>query len=287
MYTGGAEHAVLHLLYVRFIAMVFCDWGLTHFEEPFKKFRAHGLIIKDGAKMSKSRGNVVTPDKYIRAYGADALRMYLMFLGPFENGGDFRDTGVKGITRFLERVWKFGENYNQRKMRPEKSESHPNLDHSDAFVNLGRLLHKTIRKVTDDIENLQYNTAISALMILLNALEESSADVSKDDFVKFLQLLAPFAPHITEELWVKLGGKGSIHLSKWPEADEKLLREEKKLLIIQINGKTRDRVEVDAGAPEHIVRALVLDRLAVRKWMADKPLKKFIYVPGRIANVVV
>ncbi len=290
MYIGGAEHAVLHLLYVRFVTMAFYDWGLINFEEPFKKFRAHGLIIKGGAKMSKSRGNVVNPDEYVRAYGADALRMYLMFLGPFEHGGDFRDSGIRGITRFLDRVWRFcqsqlGEIQNPKSKILNKSKIQNLKSQTEGGVK--RVLHRTVKKITEDIETLQYNTAISALMILLNAFEENAESVSKDDFMKFLQLLAPFAPHIAEELWVNLGGKESIHLSRWPEADRDLLPEDKKILVIQINGKTRDRVEIDTGLPEHVVRALVLDRPAVRKWMAGKPLKKFIHVPGRIANVVI
>ena len=164
--------------------MALHDWGFMDFEEPFKKFRAHGLIIKDGAKMSKSKGNVVNPDEYIANFGADTLRMYLMFLAPFEQGGDFRDSGVLGIERFLKRVWNLADN-----IVPVKTGT------QDGKKNL---LHKTIKKVTEDIENLHYNTAISALMILLNGFDD---EATKDDFEVFLKLLAPFAPHITEEIW--------------------------------------------------------------------------------------
>ncbi|MBI4132706.1 MAG: leucine--tRNA ligase [Candidatus Sungbacteria bacterium] len=271
MYIGGAEHAVLHLLYVRFLAMVFHDLGLVHFEEPFKQFRAHGLLIKDGAKMSKSRGNVVNPDEHIRAYGADALRMYLMFLGPFEQGGDFRDTGIKGITRFLERIWK---------LVSEKK-------YSGSGDTLQSAVHKTIQKVTADIATLQYNTAISALMILLNNFEENPNQTSEAQIKIFLKLAAPFAPHITEELWHELGETQSIHRSAWPQAEEQYLKAETQMLVIQVNGRVRDRVEIETGIGEDAVRDMVLERPKVRAWVREQPVKKFIYIPGRIVNIVV
>src|SRR3989338_5549182 len=204
MYIGGAEHSVLHLLYSRFLTMAFHDWGLLDFEEPFSTFRAHGLLIKDGAKMSKSRGNVVNPDEYIRAYGADALRMYLMFLGPFEQGGDFRDTGIRGVTRFLERVWRFAQDQSSKipnsKLQNTNKFQIPNHK-SQARDDAERLMNQTIKKVTEDIEGLRYNTAISALMMLLNNFEAEPEAISKKHISVFLRLLAPFAPHISEELW--------------------------------------------------------------------------------------
>ena len=275
MYIGGAEHAVLHLLYVRFLAMAFYDWGLTHFEEPFKRFRAHGLLISGGAKMSKSRGNVVNPDAYVRAYGADALRMYLMFLGPFEQGGDFRDTGIRGITRFLERV---------RRIHSAKRKA-KNAKSSDG--RLEQLTHQTIKKVTADIAGLQYNTAISSLMVLLNAFEAKPEAVTREHISVFLRLLAPLAPHITEELWYAvLGEKASIHRSSWPEADLRHLREERAKVVVQVNGKVRDRVEIEIGADEAAVRALVLARPKVREWVREQAVRRFVYVPQRIVNVV-
>lgn len=277
MYIGGAEHAVLHLLYVRFLAMVFHDWGLVNFDEPFKRFRAHGLLIKDGAKMSKSRGNVVNPDHYIRAYGADALRMYLMFLGPFEQGGDFRDTGIRGITRFLERVWRF-----VNEVRSQKAEGR-RADTSE----VARVVHRTIRKVTDDIEGLQYNTAVSSLMVLLNAFEAKPEVASREHVSILLRLLAPFAPHIAEELWHRTGNTASIHRSPWPRAEPRYLKIERQTLIVQVNGKVRDRVEVEAGAADATVREIVLARERVRHWVGSKPVRKFIYVPDRIVNVVI
>ncbi|MEK7108554.1 MAG: class I tRNA ligase family protein [Patescibacteria group bacterium] len=275
-YIGGPEHAVLHLLYVRFLTMVFHDWGLLHFEEPFTRFFAHAHITKDGAKMSKSKGNIVTVDDYVRPYGVDAGRMYLMFLGPFDKGGDFRDAGIRGITRFLERVWRF---VNEGRGQRVKGKGGDDVD---------RIVHRAIRKVTGDIEELQYNTAISALMVLLNAFEEQPEAVSADQVLVFLRLLAPFAPHMAEELWREaLGEKGSIHRSPWPQTDLRYLKAERQTLVIQVNGKVRDRVEVEAGAGEAGVREMVLAREKVRQWIRGKPVKKFIYIPGRIMNVVV
>ncbi len=278
MYIGGAEHAVLHLLYVRFLALAFHDWGLTHFEEPFKKFRAHGLLVSGGAKMSKSRGNVVNPDEYVRAYGADALRMYLMFLGPFEQGGDFRDTGIRGITRFLERVWRLAMN----------QESGIKNHEAERRSELERIAHRAIRKITDDIGHLQYNTAISALMVLLNALEGNPNAVAREHISVFLRLLAPFAPHMSEELWRSaLGEKASIHKSRWPEADDKFLRSGRMTIVIQVNGKVRDRMELDAGTNDAAVRELALARPQVKEWLQGRPVKKLIYVPKRLVSIVV
>ena len=277
MYIGGAEHSVLHLLYVRFVALALRDMGILDFPsedgEPMKKFRAHGLLIKDGAKMSKSKGNVINPDEYIKNFGADALRMYLMFIAPFEQGGDFRDEGILGIERFLNRVWKMREKVESRKWRVESGDK-----------KLLALLHKTIRKVTDDIENLHYNTAISALMIFLNAFEN---EPDAESFDLFLKLLAPFAPHMTEEIWRNvLGRKTSIHLEPWPEYDEKLTQEEKFTLVIQVSGKVRDSVEVNAGISESeaLETALQIERI-INAVHGVKP-KRVVYVPNKLINIV-
>ncbi len=274
MYIGGAEHAVLHLLYVRFLATAFYDWKLLHFEEPFKKFRAHGLLIKDGAKMSKSRGNVVNPDEYIKAYGADALRMYLMFLGPFEQGGDFRDTGIRGVTRFLERAWKLVTEKPRTLIKNRKIES---------------VLHRTIKKVTEDIENLQYNTAVAALMSLLNAFEEKSEEVSQEHIKIFLKLLAPFAPHMSEELYQELFGDPrrfrSVHTEPWPKYDPKLIQEATFELIIQVNGRVRGRLTLPIGASEEKAKKAALAEESVKKYLTGEP-RKVIFVPGRLINLV-
>jgi leucyl-tRNA synthetase len=284
-YIGGAEHAVLHLLYVRFLAMVFRDWGLLSFEEPFKKFRAHGLLIREGAKMSKSRGNVVNPDEYIRAYGADALRMFLMFLGPFEQGGDFRDTGIRGVTRFLERV---GRIIPQSKVSEQSIHQKPPQD-------LERLLHKTVKKVTDDIENLQYNTAISALMVLLNEFEKRPEEVSLRYGEVFLKLLAPFAPHLAEELFSRMIGRRgsqrggakfrSIHREPWPRYHPRLLHEETCEMVVQVNGKVRGRLTLPAGTEEAEVKRAALSLESVTHHLSGTP-KRVIFIPDKLINLV-
>ncbi|KKW20874.1 MAG: Leucine-tRNA ligase [Parcubacteria group bacterium GW2011_GWC2_52_8c] len=283
MYIGGAEHSVLHLLYSRFLTMVFHDWELLDFEEPYKKFRAHGLIIKDGAKMSKSKGNIVNPDDYIRAYGADALRLYLMFTGPFQDGGDFRDAGIAGMTRFLQRVWRLFDTKSKIKNQKSKLQSKIQID-----INGGpdHAIHRTIKKVTEDIEGLRYNTAISALMILLNEFEAKPAEVSREDQKTFIQLLAPFAPHITEELWTRLKQKYSIHRSPWPSYDPKKLESADVEIVVQVNGRVRGRLRVPKGIKEAEAVALARKDQGVAKYLAGAP-KKIIFIPGRLINFVI
>jgi leucyl-tRNA synthetase len=267
MYIGGAEHAVLHLLYVRFVAMALHDWKMIDFEEPMTRFRAHGLIIKDGAKMSKSKGNIVNPDEYIKRYGADALRMYLMFIGPFEQGGDFRDEGMAGITRFLKRVWDLAE-------RVQKKEAEE----------VRKILHRTIKKVGEDIGALHYNTAISQLMILLRELEEKR--ISQDQLEIFVKLLAPFAPHLTEEIWRNvLKHRTSVHREAWPQYDGQYIQEENIKLIVQVNGKMREVLEVARDLSEIQARELVLSSEKIKKY-TEGTVKKFIYLPNRLVNIV-
>ncbi|MDO8664174.1 MAG: class I tRNA ligase family protein [Candidatus Liptonbacteria bacterium] len=280
MYIGGAEHSVLHLLYSRFITMFFKDCGLVDFEEPFTKFRAHGLLIKEGTKMSKSKGNVVNPDEYIKNFGADTLRMYLMFLAPFEYGGDFRDAGIVGIKRFLERTWKLYSDKRHEALDMEKTKEDKELQ---------RLLHQTIKKVTDDVENLRYNTAISSLMILLNKMEEKKS-LSQFTLNSFLKLLAPFAPHMTEELWQRTQRQPvfkSVHSEAWPEYDEKLLKAETFTLIIQVNGKIRDTVEAQTGISREEAEKLALGREKIENIIKSSAVEKIVYVPGRLINIVV
>ncbi|MFH0712473.1 MAG: class I tRNA ligase family protein, partial [Candidatus Jorgensenbacteria bacterium] len=284
LYTGGAEHSVLHLLYVRFLALALHDLKLLEFGksdapegEPFPKFRAHGLLIKEGAKMSKSKGNVVNPDEYIRRFGADTLRMYLMFLAPFEQGGDFRDSGILGIERFLQRTWTLVISFVERKGK----ESNLQRKYIDLVIN------GTIKKVTEDIENLKYNTAISALMILLNAMEENKNSLSAVHCSLFLKLLAPFAPHIAEELWEKSGNEKSIHKEKWPEYSPKLIREENFELVIQINGKVRATVTVEKGLSQKEAEKLALGTGKIAGFLGAKKPKKVVFVPDRLINFVV
>ena len=290
MYIGGAEHSVLHLLYSRFVTMVLKDLGFLDFEEPFEHFKAHGLIISEGAKMSKSKGNVINPDKYIKEYGADTLRMYLMFMGPFSEGGDFRDAAIGGLYRFLTRVWDLILN------TPEAKETENEL----------KTLNKTIKKVGEDISELHFNTAISSLMKLLNILS-SQKSASKETKKKFMLLLAPFAPHITEELWDMLNsrqqqpirpegsrprrlGSGSIHQQSWPTVNEKYLEEEEISVIVQVNGRVREQLTINneqlTMKKEDLVK-LALESQKVKKFVDGKEIKKTIYVQGKVLNLVV
>ena len=232
MYTGGAEHSVLHLMYSRFVTMALKDWGYINFEEPFTRFYAHGLVIKDGAKMSKSKGNVVNPDDYILTYGADALRLYLMFMGPFDQGGDFRDSAMEGMSRWLGRVWRMG-------MSGLKSPSSEKVKNA---------LQKLIAKVGDDVEKRRYNTAIASMMEFTNLVADEAGRIGQKDFETLLLLLAPFAPHVSEELWQTLHGRSekdftaatSIHREQWPTFDLSGITEASVTIVVQVNGKMRD-----------------------------------------------
>ncbi|MDH3198834.1 MAG: class I tRNA ligase family protein, partial [Candidatus Krumholzibacteria bacterium] len=272
-YIGGNEHAVLHLLYSRFITMVLHELGYVEFAEPFPKLRAHGLIVKDGAKMSKSRGNVVVPDAYIQQWGADTFRMYLMFLGPFQEGGDFRDEGISGIRRFLDRVWTLGHE--------------AATDAADLPADLERKLHQTIRKVTADTEALRYNTAIAAMMEYVNALRSAECG-GRRAVEPLLVMLAPYAPHLCEELWAALGNGESIFVGgHWPTYDEDLAREDEIELVVQVNGKLRGRVTVPRGLSEADALARAHAEPGVRKFIDGKPVRKVIFVPDRLVNLVV
>lgn len=274
-YIGGNEHAVLHLLYSRFITMVLHDLGHVAFEEPFPRFRAHGLIIKDGAKMSKSRGNVVIPDAYIQRWGADTFRMYLMFLGPFQEGGDFRDEGITGIRRFLDKVWQLAQAAAQT---PGARTALP--------AAVERKLHQTIKKVTVDTEGLDYNTAIAAMMEYINLVREQGAG-SRPAVEPLLLLLAPYAPHLTEELWAALGHGQTIFRERWPAFDERLAAAGEVEVVVQVNGKVRGRVNVSRGATEAEVVALAMQEESVKKFVDGKPVRKTIYVPDRVLNLVI
>lgn len=277
MYIGGAEHSVLHLLYVRFVTMALKDAGIVAFEEPVTHFRAHGLLIKDGAKMSKSKGNVINPDDYIKRFGADAFRMYLMFLAPLEDGGDFRDEGLLGPVRFLDRVWKLSRPKSGLRQGSEKVER----------KGLEKNLHKTIQKVTEDIESLRYNTAISALMILLNDFEKEK-EIPEEYFGIFLKLLAPFAPFITEAIWAELheGEFSSIHKEKWPEHDAKKIIDDSFTLVVQINGRVRAELEVPAGISEEDAKSRALSDERVQRLLDGKTPTRMVYVSGRLVNIV-
>jgi leucyl-tRNA synthetase len=282
-YIGGNEHAVLHLMYARFITMALHDLGHLEFEEPFTRFRAHGTIVKDGAKMSKSRGNVVVPDEYIARWGADTFRMYLMFLGPYQEGGDFRDEGISGIRRFLDRVWALVVE--------------ATAEAGDGTSEARRKLHQTIRKVGADIEGLHYNTAIAAMMEYVNLLRREGHDgpegrtgpaVPRELVDPLVVLLAPFAPHFAEECWERLGHReATVFAARWPGFDPALAREAEVELVVQVNGKVRGRLQVPAGMAEAEAVALARADATVRKFTGDKEIRKAVYVKDRLVNLVV
>lgn len=272
MYIGGNEHAVLHLLYSRFVTMALHDMGFIEFDEPFKKFRSHALIIYKGAKMSKSRGNVVNPNEYFEAYGSDALKMYLLFIGPYELGGEFNDRAITGVYRFLNRVWTLV----QEEKYVEKTDS-----------KLANQLNKINSKVASDLENLKFNTAIAALMEFINELYKNRDNLSREIVRNFLLILAPLAPFTTEELWEFLGEKNSIHLQKWPELLKTEVKEEKDSIVIQVNGKFRDKIEIDKGASKEEVTRLALDLPKIKNYTENKQPKNIIYVAGKLLNFVI
>lgn len=297
-YIGGAEHAVLHLLYSRFIAMVLHDLGYIEFEEPYARFRANGLIIKDGTKMSKSKGNVINPDEYVKKFGADTLRTYLGFVGPFTQGGDFQDSGIEGIHRFLKRVWKFVQ---------DSIERGPVSSHDVNSSELSTMLHKTIKGVTQDMEDLRFNTAIAKIMTLYNFLSDQK-EVSREAIEVLLKLLAPFAPYMTEELWQNLKLRfmndesnkknhnsefithNSIHLQPWPTFNPKLLIEDEVTIAVLVNGKLRDTVCLHGSASsvkQSEVEKLAKESLKIHQYLQNQKVRKIIYVPGKILNFVV
>lgn len=313
-YIGGAEHSVLHLLYSRFITMFFNDLGMLDFEEPFIKFRAHGLLIRDGSKMSKSKGNVINPDDYIAKFGADTLRTYLMFLGPFDQGGDFRDTGIAGIYRFLGRVWNIiietleGERFDlQRETDPDEHRGNEGRTFKEPRGGsdlLKKELSRVTKKVGDDIENLRFNTAIASLMEFLNLWQKNKESADMDVTSSYIKLLAPFAPFMTEELWQMIKGSNpmtqgtedrgldplkSVHLEAWPTYKEEDLIEDRAVFIVQVNGKVRGRLELnsDAALKRDLVETMGKGLPGVYKFLENKAIKNVIFVPGKLINFVV
>ena len=272
-YIGGAEHAVLHLLYARFVTMALSDMEILEFEEPFPFLFGHGLLIKDGAKMSKSRGNVVIPDKYISKFGADALRMYLMFLGPYSAGGDFKDTGIEGMRRFIVRVWKL-----ETKTKYEEKEDN----------NLDLIEHKTIKKVTEDLESFKYNTAISAIMEYVNVLR-GRKKLFRGKILTLMKLIAPFAPHMAEEMWECMGEKYSIHITEWPKYDPKKIVEDSLFFVIQVNGNLRATIKVDATEAKNKEKMIIKAKgnKNTAAWLTKGKIIKTIFVPGKLINFVV
>lgn len=272
MYIGGNEHACLHLMYTRFLTMALYDAGLVPFEEPFRKFRAHGLLAKDGAKMSKSKGNVVNPDELLDSMGADTLRLYLMFCGPFQQGGDWRDEGIAGMRRFVERLFNLV-------MEGEIVDTPVEGD-------LERVMHAAIKKVGEDLDGLRYNTAIAATMELSNAIRDSGV-AQREAVETLLKLVAPLAPFVTEELWHAVGHEGTIHDGPWPEYDPAKLVADTVDIPIQVKGKLRGTVTVPTGASEQEVLEAARSIPAIATQLEGKEIRKVIFLPGKLMNIVV
>jgi leucyl-tRNA synthetase len=270
-YIGGNEHAVLHLMYSRFITMVLHDMGFVDFEEPFTRFRAHGHIIREGAKMSKTKGNIVNPDQYYEQWGADTFRTYLMFLGPYEEGGDFRDQSISGVRRFLDRLW--------ASAAEATTEGTPDPE-------VMRKLHQTIRKVGEDIPRLAYNTAIAAMMTYINTLRQGERTPHRDEVEPLFQLVSPFAPHLAEELWEQFGHSDSVFDSGWPAYDAERAREQTVELAIQVQGKLRGTIRIAPDATQEEALAAALAVPAIARFVTG-PIRKVIFVRGRLLNIVV
>ncbi|MDT8341249.1 MAG: leucine--tRNA ligase [Longimicrobiales bacterium] len=271
-YIGGNEHAVLHLMYSRFLTMVLHDLGHLEFEEPFARFRAHGLIIRNGAKMSKSRGNVIVPDPIIEEFGADAFRLYLMFLGPFEEGGDYRDEGIEGPRGFLYRLFDTALGAEDRAPDPD----------------VERKLHQTIGQVTGQLADLQYNTAIAALMECLNTVRAGGRTAARGEVEPLVVMAAPFAPHLAEELWEALGHEGSLFdAAPWPAFDPEKARESTVEVAVQVNGKLRATVRLPRDAPAPDAEAAARAQENVRRHLDGATVRKVVHVPNRLLNFVV
>ena len=272
-YNGGMEHTVLHLLYSRFWNKFLYDLKLVPTSEPYKKRTSHGLILaENGEKMSKSKGNVVNPDTIVKQFGADTLRLYEMFMGPFEQAIAWSEDALVGPRRFLERVWRL-------KTKVAKGQT---LDTDSQGLTL---MHQTIKKVSDDIESMKFNTAVSSLMIYVNTLDKKNK-ISQEEFKTLILLLAPFAPHITEELWLLLGRKDSIHIQNWPTYDSKKLIKDEIILAVQINGKVKANVLVSRDQSEEEIKTMALALPEVNKWLKGKKPERVIVVPRKIISIV-
>ena len=270
-YVGGAEHATMHLLYARFITKVLRDFGYLNFSEPFIKLYHQGTITKDGSKMSKSRGNTVSPDEFIDQYGSDTFRAYLMFMGPFDEGGDWNDKGITGIYRFLGKVWRICTTFNES----------DTLSKEDSII-----INKTIKGVSEDFKSMKFNTAISKLMEYINNFT-SRNDVHVSVKETLIHLLSPIAPHLCEEIWSILGNSDSIFDQEWLAYDDALVLDDIVTIVIQVNGKVRGKIEVLKDSEKEEVFSLARSNKNVNEYILDKETIKEIYVPGRLVNFVV
>jgi leucyl-tRNA synthetase len=295
-YIGGIEHAVLHLLYARFYTKVLRDLGMVKVDEPFTALLSQGMVIKDGAKMSKSKGNVVDPDDLIRTLGADTARLFSLFAAPPEKDLDWNDHGVEGASRFLNRVWRFVLQHADEIRSTGGGGSRPRTEAGVAFR---RVIHETIARATQDIErDFHFNTAISAVMELVNALyafEAAAHDgmaaaeraaLLREAVETTLLLLAPIAPHVTEELWSQLGHAESLFTRPWPEADPAALVKKEVTLVVQVDGKVRSRLQVDVGTPEERIQRLALADDRVQPWVRERAIDRVVVVANRLVNIV-
>ena len=288
-YTGGAEHAVMHLLYARFFTKALRDLGIVSFSEPFPRLFNQGIILgEDHEKMSKSRGNVVNPDDFVSVQGADAVRLFLMFIGPWEQGGNWSTTGIQGVARWLNRVWTIG----MREASELGASSNGHGAAAEGMSELTRATHKTIKKVTTDLGHFSFNTCVAALMELTNTMNRAwesrtaTPEAWQESVRALLLLLAPLAPHVAEELWERHNLPYSIHNQPWPTWDEALIQDAEVTLIVQVNGKVRDRMSVPAGILEDDAKELALRSDKVRSQLEGKAVRRVIYVPGKLVNVV-
>jgi leucyl-tRNA synthetase len=292
-YIGGIEHAILHLLYSRFFTKVFRDLGLTAVDEPFQNLLTQGMVKLDGATMSKSKGNVVAPEDMIARYGADALRVYILFMAPPEKDLDWSYEGLEGMYRFLGRVWRLVGETAEELSGPAAAAGEPDA----AAVKLRREMHRAIKRVGEDVERFQFNTALSAVMELVNAANDYRRDVAAEERDAGVQgdvartvtlLMAPYAPHLAEELWREvLGGEGSVHRQPWPEFDAEAAKADELEIPVQINGKVRERLTVPADIDPAELERLALESERVRGFIADKQVRKVVVVPGKLVSVVV
>lgn len=277
LYVGGPEHTVGHLLYARFWQKVLFDAGLVSHDEPFKKLTHQGMILgPDGEKMSKSRGNVIPADEILKTHGADALRAFVCFLGPLDKDKPWSPNGIDGVKRFLDRISRLVLN----------EQGHCIATDDNLSPEVEKVLHKTIKKVTEDIESMSFNTAISAMMIYINELYKTNTK-SKKALLPFTQILMPFAPHLAEELWFKLGGKGLVSLSTWPSFNEQLCKDDTLTMGVQVNGKMRGTIEIPADCPENEAVSLAQQVQTVIAALNGKNIEKVIYKPGKILNLIV
>ncbi|HKL74854.1 MAG TPA: leucine--tRNA ligase, partial [Halanaerobiales bacterium] len=293
-YIGGIEHAILHLLYARFFTKVLYDMDLVSYKEPFSNLLAQGMVLKDGAKMSKSKGNVVDPKEILEKYGADVTRLFMLFAAPPEKDLEWNEEGVEGAERFINRVWRIASDNYQELTKIDNIEydvSKFNKQENELY----RKLHQTIKDVTEDVgERLSFNTAISRIMELTNTIykylnkgENINYNLIKESLYKILILLAPFAPHMTEELWHEIGYEGSIHECDWPDYKEKALKKEEITIVIQINGKVRDRINVSPDISEEDLKEKAKEEEKVQEYIAGKEIIKEIVVPKKLINIVV